>query len=276
MTFIDVRDTFKDHKMEDLYYHTDHHWTIQGAYYAYLQAAKTLEIDTSADTYDKAPVTRSFQGTLSAKSGFRSGEKDEIDVFLPTGENVLASVINYVDEQKKSASFYDTDKLDTRDKYALFFGGNHAQVKISTPTETDNTLLVLKDSYANSFVPFLAQHYRKIVMVDPRYYYGDLEQLIQVENVQEILYLYNANTFFADTSLELALSNESSEQNTDNATTSDNQSSVTTDTADQSADQNNDSSTSDDQSSAQEGDSSNSADQSSDLESDSSEDQASE
>ena len=276
VTFIDVRDTFKDHKMEDLYYHTDHHWTTQGAYYAYLQAAKTLEIDTSADTYDKAPVTRSFQGTLSAKSGFRSGEKDEIDVFLPTGENVLASVINYVDEQKKSASFYDTDKLDTRDKYALFFGGNHAQVKISTPTETDNTLLVLKDSYANSFVPFLAQHYRKIVMVDPRYYYGDLEQLIQVENVQEILYLYNANTFFADTSLELALSNESSEQNTDNATTSDNQSSVTTDTADQSADQNNDSSTSDDQSSAQEGDSSNSADQSSDLESDSSEDQASE
>lgn len=28
---------------------------------------------------------------------------------------------------------------------------------------------------------------------------------MQVENVQEILYLYNANTFFADTSLELAL-----------------------------------------------------------------------
>lgn len=83
--------------------------------------------------------------------------------------------------------------------------GNHAQIKISTPTESNNTLLVLKDSYANSFVPFLAQHYRKIIMIDPRYYYGDLEQLLQVENVQEVLYLYNANTFFADTSLELAL-----------------------------------------------------------------------
>ena len=96
-------------------------------------------------------------------------------------------------------------QLETRDKYALFFGGNHAQIKISTPTETDNTLLVLKDSYANSFIPFLAQHYRKIIMIDPRYYFGDLEQLMQVENVQEILYLYNANTFFTDTSLELAL-----------------------------------------------------------------------
>ena len=205
VTFIDIRDTFTDHKTEDLYYHTDHHWTTLGAYYAYLQAAAVMGIDTSSDSYDKAPVSQTFKGTLSAKSGFRSGETDEIDVFLPNGDNTLSSVVNYVEEQKKSASFYDTSKLNTRDKYALFFGGNHAQIKISTPTESNNTLLVLKDSYANSFVPFLAQHYRKIIMIDPRYYYGDLEQLLQVENVQEVLYLYNANTFFADTSLELAL-----------------------------------------------------------------------
>ena len=205
VAFIDIRDTFTDHKTEDLYYHTDHHWTTLGAYYAYLQAAAAMGIDTSSDSYDKAPVSQTFKGTLSAKSGFRSGETDELDVFLPNGDNTLSSVVNYVDEQKKSASFYDTSKLNTRDKYALFFGGNHAQIKISTPTESNNTLLVLKDSYANSFVPFLAQHYRKIIMIDPRYYYGDLEQLLQVENVQEVLYLYNANTFFADTSLELAL-----------------------------------------------------------------------
>lgn len=205
VTFIDIRDTFTDHKTEDLYYHTDHHWTTLGAYYAYLQAAAVMGIDTSSDSYDKAPVSQTFKGTLSAKSGFRSGETDELDVFFPNGDNTLSSVVNYVDEQKKSASFYDTSKLNTRDKYALFFGGNHAQIKISTPTESNNTLLVLKDSYANSFVPFLAQHYRKIIMIDPRYYYGDLEQLLQVENVQEVLYLYNANTFFADTSLELAL-----------------------------------------------------------------------
>lgn len=205
VAFIDIRDTFTDHKTEDLYYHTDHHWTTLGAYYAYLQAATVMGIDTSSDSYDKAPVSQTFKGTLSAKSGFRSGETDELDVFLPNGDNTLSSVVNYVDEQKKSASFYDTSKLNTRDKYALFFGGNHAQIKISTPTESNNTLLVLKDSYANSFIPFLAQHYRKIIMIDPRYYYGDLEQLLQVENVQEVLYLYNANTFFADTSLELAL-----------------------------------------------------------------------
>ena len=98
--------------------------------------------------------------------------------------------------------------METRDKYALFFGGNYAQVKINTPIEENRTLLILKDSYANCLVPFLAPHYRTIIMVDPRYYYGNLEELIQVEGVQEVLYLYNANTFFADTSLELALTPE--------------------------------------------------------------------
>ena len=99
ITFIDVRNTFKDHKMEDLYYHTDHHWTTQGAYYAYLQAAKDMAIDTSSDTYDKAPVTRSFQGTLSAKSGFRSGEKGIMhfhlsSIMLMNRKKVPASMIH--------------------------------------------------------------------------------------------------------------------------------------------------------------------------------------
>ena len=207
-TFIDVRDTLSDHKGEEqLYYRTDHHWTTTGAYYSYLKAADTMGLNTGEFSYEKLPASMVFQGTLSAKSGFRSSKTDELDVFLPKGE-APSSVISFVDEQKKTASFYDTSQLEGRDKYAMFFGGNHSQVKISTPTETDNTLLVLKDSYANSLVPFLAPHYRNIIMVDPRYYYGDLEKLIETEGVQEVLYLYNANTFFSDTSLELALTPE--------------------------------------------------------------------
>ena len=127
-----------------------------------------------------------------------------MDVFLPRDE-VPSSVVNYVDEQKKTASFYDTSQLETSDKYAMFFGGNHSKVVITTPTEENRTLLIIKDSYANSLVPFLAPFYRKIVLVDPRYFYDDLEELIQVEEIQEVLYLYNANTFYADTSLELTL-----------------------------------------------------------------------
>lgn len=217
VTFVDVRDTLTQHKDDGIYYHTDHHWTTQGAYFAYLQLAKVLGIDSSSISYDKLPVSMSFQGTLSAKSGFRASKKEEMDVFLPR-DDVPSSVVNYVDEQKKTASFYDTSQLETRDKYAMFFNGNHGKVVITTPTEENRTLLVIKDSYANSLVPFLAPHYRKIVMVDPRYFYDDLEELMEVEEIQEVLYLYNANTFYADTSLELALMPQ---ENGDNASAED-------------------------------------------------------
>lgn len=233
VTFVDVRDTLSLHKDDGIYYHTDHHWTTQGAYFAYLQLAKALEIDSSLISYDKLPVSNSFQGTLSAKSGFRASEKEEMDVFLPR-EEVPSSVVNYVDEQKKTASFYDTSKLEERDKYAMFFDGNHSKVVISTPVEENRTLLVIKDSYANSLVPFLAPYYRKIVLVDPRYFYGDLEELIQVEEIQEILYLYNANTFYSDTSLELALTPSDTTDSTPEA--SDAAESANTDATDTSSD----------------------------------------
>ena len=213
VTFVDVRDTLTQHKDDGIYYHTDHHWTTQGAYFAYLQLAKVLGIDSSSISYDKLPVSMSFQGTLSAKSGFRASEKEEMDVFLPR-DDTPSSVINYPDEQKKTASFYETSQLETRDKYAMFFNGNHGKVVITTPTEENRTLLVIKDSYANSLVPFLAPYYRKIVMVDPRYFYDDLEELMEVEEIQEVLYLYNANTFYADTSLELALAPQENGDNT--------------------------------------------------------------
>lgn len=213
VTFVDVRGTLTQHKDDGIYYHTDHHWTTQGAYFAYLQLAKVLGIDSSSISYDKLPVSMSFQGTLSAKSGFRASEKEEMDVFLPR-DDTPSSVINYPDEQKKTASFYETSQLETRDKYAMFFNGNHGKVVITTPTEENRTLLVIKDSYANSLVPFLAPYYRKIVMVDPRYFYDDLEELMEVEEIQEVLYLYNANTFYADTSLELALAPQENGDNT--------------------------------------------------------------
>lgn len=204
ITVLDMRGVLKKNRDKKLYYKTDHHWTTEAAYLAFLEAGKTMGYNGSEITFDALPVTGRFQGTLSAKSGFRSGEKEELEVYLPK-DGSPSSVVNYVDEQKKTASFYDTGKLDTRDGYACFLGGNHPLIRIETPVQSDKTLLVLKDSYANCYLPFLATQYRKIVAVDPRYYYGDLEELMQVEEIQEVLYLYNANTFFSDTSLQMVL-----------------------------------------------------------------------
>jgi hypothetical protein len=63
-------------------------------------------------------------------------------------------------------------------------------------------LLIFKDSYANCFVPFLIPYYSEIFMVDARYYTDDVYSLIKENAVDQVLFLYNANTFANDDSLE--------------------------------------------------------------------------
>ena len=111
-------------------------------------------------------------------------------------------MVNYVEEGRRSATVYAPECLEARDKYTVFFGGNHALVKLEMLSDSDRVLLVLKDSYANCFVPFLIPDYKAIVMVDPRYYTGDLETLMSAEGVTEVLFMYNANTFSSDTALK--------------------------------------------------------------------------
>ncbi len=199
---IDIREHFaecRDNKVQ-LYYRTDHHWTTRGAYEAFVQAAPVMEITEQIPEYRGMTVSDEFRGTLSAKSGFRMNKKEEIEV-QPWEEGLPGSVVTYVSEQKKSGSFYNSENLTIRDAYTVFLDGNHPEIKIETPVEGGRRLLVLKDSYANCFLPFLAPYYREIVVVDPRYYYDDLAMLVETEEITDVLYLYNANTFFQDTSL---------------------------------------------------------------------------
>lgn len=197
--FVDPTEALKAHKDEMIYYKTDHHWTSLGARYAFDDVAKALAIQNTASEYTVYPVTRDFQGTLAAKSGYTK-TKDTIEIFIPRTMNNNYAV-HYIDEGEKSSSLYVSAALDQRDKYEVFLGGNHTRVDILTTAQTERNLLVIKDSYANCFIQFLTPYFDTITIVDPRYYCDDLEMLIRDKNVTDILYLYNVNTFLTDTSL---------------------------------------------------------------------------
>ena len=201
LRFIDVRGSFAARRADtQLYYRTDHHWTTDAAYIAYLTLSDAAGLSGGATAYRRALLTDGFSGTLTATSGFRASETDPIYAYLP--ETEVSYVVSYVEEGRRSATVYAPDCLEARDKYTVFFGGNHALVKLEMLSDSDRVLLVLKDSYANCFVPFLIPDYKAIVMVDPRYYTGDLETLMAAEGVTEVLFVYNANTFASDTSLK--------------------------------------------------------------------------
>lgn len=183
-----------------LYYKTDHHWTTDGAYIAYQDYCKSANImPANINTFTKALASESFYGSLYYKNGAEIGSPDSINLYLQQGD--LQLVTKYYDTKKKVASLYDVNKLKGRDPYEVFTGGNHSQIKIRTNVESDRKLLVIKDSYANSMLPFLVNNFAEINVVDLRYYTGTIQDILDNNEVTDVLVLYNVNTFNSDSSI---------------------------------------------------------------------------
>ena len=199
--WIDVSTELNKHKTEKIYYKTDHHWTTLGAFYAFQAAAPSLGIDGDlSGKYVSYTVSDSFNGMLASKSGVNLGEKEQIDIYVPTEEDTDL-IVDYVDEGKRSTSLYDSSKLKEKDQYTVFLGGNSSLLDIRTVSTSTKRLLLVKDSFANSFIPFLTPYYREIVVVDPRYYSGTINDLMDSYRISEVLFLYNGNTFFKDNNI---------------------------------------------------------------------------
>ena len=199
--WIDVSTELNKHKTEKIYYKTDHHWTTLGAFYAFQAAAPSLGIDGDlSGKYVSYAVSDSFNGMLASKSGVNLGEKEQIDIYVPTEEDTDL-IVDYVDEGKRSTSLYDSSKLKEKDQYTVFLGGNSSLLDIRTVSTSTKRLLLVKDSFANSFIPFLTPYYREIVVVDPRYYSGTINDLMDSYRISEVLFLYSGNTFFKDNNI---------------------------------------------------------------------------
>ena len=199
--WIDVSTELNKHKTEKIYYKTDHHWTTLGAFYAFQAAAPSLGIEGDlSGKYVSYAVSDSFNGMLASKSGVNLGEKEQIDIYVPTEEDTDL-IVDYVDEGKRSTSLYDSSKLKEKDQYTVFLGGNSSLLDIRTVSTSTKRLLLVKDSFANSFIQFLTPYYREIVVVDPRYYSGTINDLMDSYRISEVLFLYSGNTFFKDNNI---------------------------------------------------------------------------
>ena len=208
VNWVDTVSIMNKHKTEKLYYKTDHHWTTQGAFFVFKEAAPLFGIEGDvSDDYVSYTVTDSFNGVLASKSGVGLDEKEKIDIYAPTdGDDDV--IVNYVNETKKTTSLYDSSKLETRDKYGVFLGGNTSVIDIKTVSTSKKRLLVVKDSFADCFIPFLTPHYREIVVVDPRYYTGTMKEIMDTYRITDALILYSGNTFFTDNNISGVLTGE--------------------------------------------------------------------
>ncbi|MBR4306229.1 MAG: hypothetical protein IKT78_05230, partial [Ruminiclostridium sp.] len=208
ITSIDVFSDLYTAKDNYIYYRTDHHWTSLASYYAYNAASKVMKFNPyTIDKFSVEHASNSFKGTLYSKTLDNSITPDTIDYYaLSNGDpSVIVSVNNGI-EIKEYSSMYFRDYLDKKDKYSSFLGANAPVINIKSnlPKEADNgSLLVIKDSYAHSLIPFLAKNYSNITVIDLRYINGTFAEVgVNLEEYKSVLFMYNVITFSQDTNVK--------------------------------------------------------------------------
>ena len=202
-TWFDSGSVLREHKNIQLYYRTDHHWTSLGAYYAAnaLRSSWGLpEIDK--DTLTQETVSEDFCGTLYSSSGFFWIAPDEMETLTaaPEKSSVARYETNGTDE---TLPLYNYDKLTIKDKYTFFLGGNIPRAVVDTGTENAPSLLILRDSYADSLVPFLTDAFSEIHLIDLRYYTGSVKEYIAENAIDRVLLLYSTDNFCSDSSFRI-------------------------------------------------------------------------
>lgn len=181
-----------------LYYKSDHHWTTYGAYCgyrAYCESAGITPLPLSS--WEAETVTEEFLGTIYSKVNDYSMQGDSIVSFSHPEDKLT---VLYEDTGKESKSLYDPEYLSKKDKYSYFLSNLHPFIMVTNEAaETERALVVIKDSYANSMVPFLAHHFKKVCIFDTRYYKTGPSYFIKEHpEVTDVLILYNINTLDTD------------------------------------------------------------------------------
>lgn len=186
---LDLISTLTNKNHEYIYYRTDHHWTSLGAFYGYEAYLKEKGLKPlSKEDFTIRQVTDKFLGTSYRKANLYFGQADKIHNYRPKIKLDYSLLIN---GQVEANDIYDESYLDKTDKYSYFFGGDKALIEITTSVKNGKTIAIFKDSLANSFLPFLMNHYENILVIDTRYLNISMTNLINERDIDEILFLYN-------------------------------------------------------------------------------------
>lgn len=208
-TTIPVDTLLANHSSENIYYHTDHHWTLLGAYYIY-QAYVSQPV-----SYDPITITNSFRGTIAKKTGnttlYDSMEQQSSNTrFQVTFDNqpVIMSSLYMPSYLNMS------DSTAIQDPYSYYLDGNHGITHISNETlkaastqndymspEDKKSILVIKDSFANTFATLLCENYPDVYLIDLRHYNGSISTFIEENEIEQVLFLYNKINFVQDKNL---------------------------------------------------------------------------
>ena len=190
---VNVWSTLAAHSGENIYYRTDHHWTSLGAYYAY---CAWRGIEPNVDEWTQEVLCDDFYGTTWNKVPLPTVPAEEITAWY---KHINRSV-SYNNGQYETDSIYERKYLSGSDQYAVFLNSNQAQTVIEGSGKSGK-LLLIKDSYGNTFSQFPVEDYAEVHVLDLRFFKGDVTEYAKENGITDTLVLYGTQSFVKDTRL---------------------------------------------------------------------------
>ena len=194
---VDAMSALRAHRNEYLYYRTDHHWTALGAYYAYTAFCESAGVSALPLSSWQEYRFEGFLGTLynHTGSGALAKNPDTVYAYLPNGTNSA----HVTERNGKSADYAimqtATDRWYPRadSKYNCFIAGDNPLTEIHNPLKSDgSSIVVVKESFGNAFVPFLVDSYEYVYVIDYRYYTDmTLSRFVTEKNIDTVLFINN-------------------------------------------------------------------------------------
>lgn len=198
--FVDVADALKKAGGEQIFYRLDHHWTTLGAYTAYREIARSFGFTPlEKNEFTVKTVSTDFKGSFYSKVNDLFAKPDSIEVFE---SDRLSLSVKYPDKKIETDRLTADEYLEKKDKYSYFLNNQNSFVEVhNSNAESDRSLAVVKDSYANCIIPFLAEHFSTVYVFDTRFYRESVTDFINENSVSDTLFLYNMYTIDTDTGI---------------------------------------------------------------------------
>lgn len=150
---------------EYIYFRTDHHWTMRGAYLAYAAVMESLGLaaETLPEDFFTIRAVEGFCGTTHARAALASIPPDTLELYLAAdGSDARFTVRGERGEVVIESGFVSEKFLSTKDKYGALLDGTHRLLTIAdktAPAGSRPRLLLAKDSFGSALAPFLARHF---------------------------------------------------------------------------------------------------------------------
>ena len=189
---IDAYNLLKMLKENYIYFRTDTKWTSYGAYCIYRTVIQKLGfLPVTYDMYTIRHVANNFRGSLYNRCLCTDTMADMLDIYeYPDGAQVQSCMAMDKNGISHEINFYDMDMLESSYMYNMYMGAPEAVVQIETDVNNQRKLLIIKDSYADCFIPFLTQHYSKITVISPQYLDGELSDYVDLSGYEQTLMLF--------------------------------------------------------------------------------------